>query len=126
MVIADTSIWIEYLKGKEPIRSGLTILMEDNGVMAMEVIFAELLQGARDLKEAAIIDEFWRLLPKSAEGGLFLKAGWESSKNKWLSKGVGLIDSAIVMMARSTQARVWTLDKKLLSILSHEEIFRAA
>lgn len=126
MVIADTSIWIEYLKGKEPYRSGLTILMEDNGVMAMEVIFAELLQGARDPKEAAIINEFWSLLPKYAESGLFLKAGWESSKNKWLSKGVSLIDSAIVMMARSAQARIWTLDKKLLSILTHEEIFHTA
>jgi predicted nucleic acid-binding protein len=126
MVIADTSVWIEYLKVKEPCRSGLAALLEDNELLAMEVIFAELLQGARDHKEAAIINEFWTLLPKQPEGGLLLKAGWESSKHKWMSKGVGLIDSAIVTMARTVQARVWTLDRKLQAILTREEIFQPA
>lgn len=126
MVIADTSVWIEYLKAKEPCRSGLAVLLEGNEVLAMEAIFAELLQGARDHKEAGVINEFWALLPKQPESGLLLKAGWESSKHKWMTKGVGLIDSAIVTMARSLQARVWTLDKKLLAVLNREEIFQPA
>ncbi len=55
--------------------------------------------------------------------GIFFKAGTESSRNKWLIKGVGLIDCAILMYARETKSQVWTLDKKLLSILTKEEKF---
>ncbi|MDP6625286.1 MAG: pilus assembly protein, partial [Nitrospinota bacterium] len=56
---------------------------------------------------------------------VFLKAGIESGKNKWLSKGIGLIDSVIILSARETSSRIWTLDKKLKDILEKEEIFES-
>ena len=39
------------------------------------------------------------------------------------SKGIGLIDCAIIISARRHHAKIWTLDKKLNNILEEEEKF---
>ena len=123
MVILDTSVWVEFLKGKEPFFKKITTLLEENQVYALECIFAELMQGTLNSRERDIIYEYWKNLPKAEVKNVFLKAGIESGKNKWLSKGIGLIDSVIILSARETSSRIWTLDKKLKDILEKEEIF---
>jgi|TARA_Y100000294_G_C8292876_1_gene231490 hypothetical protein len=125
MVILDTSVWVEFLKGKEPFFKKITTLLEENQVYALECIFAELMQGALNSRERDIIYEYWKNLPKAEVKNVFLKAGIESGKNKWLSKGIGLIDSVIILSARETSSRIWTLDKKLKDILEKEEIFES-
>lgn len=40
-----------------------------------------------------------------------------------MSKGIGLIDAAIIIAARSKDCQIWSLDKKLLSCLKQKEIF---
>ena len=123
MIIADTSIWIEFFKAKQPYFSILSDLIENNQVLAVECIFAELLQGAKDVHERKTISDYWKNLPKFPEKHLFLNAGLEAGKNRWPDKGIGLIDSAVIIMARETQSNIWTLDKKLLSVLSKSEIY---
>lgn len=125
MVILDTSVWVEFLKGKEPFFKKITTLLEENQVYALECIFAELMQGTLNSRERDIIYEYWKNLPKAEVKNVFLKAGIESGKNKWLSKGIGLIDSVIILSARETSSRIWTLDKKLKDILEKEEIFES-
>jgi len=51
MIIPDTSVWIEFLKGNEPYFSQLKELLERNEVMGVECIFGELLQGAKNSRE---------------------------------------------------------------------------
>lgn len=123
MVIADTSIWIEFLKNNEPYFSKLLGLFEENQVLGIECVFGELLQGALNNQEIDMIKEFWGNVPKINESGAFIKAGEESSKNKWIKKGVGLIDSVIITLARATRSKVWTLDKKLNDILMKNEVY---
>lgn len=123
MVLIDTSIWIEYFKVKEPYYSKLAKLLETNEVLAFSPIFGELLQGAKNKRERSIILEFWEYLPKLDEKELFISAGLESSLNKWLNKGIGLIDSTIILIARKNSHFIWTKDKKVLSVLQKEEIF---
>lgn len=124
MVIIDTSIWVEFFRGKSIFLDKVTVLLEENQVYAVECVFAELMQGALNNRERHIIDEYWQNLPKPEISNMFLKAGIESGKNKWLSKGIGLIDSVIILSARETSSRIWTLDKKLNSVLKREEIFK--
>ncbi len=53
-----------------------------------------------------MINEYWQNLPKPEISNMFLKAGIESGKSKWLSKGIGLIDSVIILSARETTSRI--------------------
>ncbi len=123
MILVDTCIWIEFLKAKEPVFSKLKRLLEDGSVLAFEPIFAELLQGARDNRERKIIMDYWENLPKADTEKILVRASLESSKNGWLSKGVGLIDAAIIIHCRDTKSSLWTVDRKLLSVADNKNLF---
>ena len=123
MIIADTSIWIEFLQQHEPFATRLPILMESQQILIAEPIVGELLQGSRKGREQRIIMDFWENLPKWDEHGVWVKAGQNSSKEQWSSKGVGLIDAFIITLARETHSQIWTLDKKLSKLLKPSELF---
>ncbi len=123
MIIIDASIWVEFFKNRQPFYNKITTLLEENQIYALECIFAELMQGALNIRERNIIYEYWLNLPKPEVENLLIKAGIESGKNKWISKGIGLIDSVIILSSRETLSKIWTLDKKLKKILKKEETF---
>ncbi len=123
MIISDTSVWIEFFRGKISYRDFMGPLIEDGKVFALECIFGELLQGVRTQREIQVISEYWGNLPKIDHKGTWIEAGLLSSRGKWHSNGVGLIDLAIVSAARRAGFKIWTLDKKLMSVLSDSEIF---
>jgi predicted nucleic acid-binding protein len=117
MIILDTSVWIEFLRGREPCLSEVTALLENGDVLSSEPVFAELLQGARDKHERDTILAFWENLPKADERGMLLRAGLRSGLQKWYAQGVGLIDAAVATLAADTGSPVWTLDQGLKGIL---------
>jgi predicted nucleic acid-binding protein len=121
MIIPDTSIWIEFFKANEPYYSKIKDLIEKGQVFAVEPVFAELLQGARSKRERKLLLGYWENLPKYSDTNIFIDAGIISSENKWISKGVGLIDCTIVVIAKKSNSKIWTLDKKLKSILENSE-----
>ena len=123
MIIVDTSIWIEFFRGNEPHFEQVSKILERNDALALSPIFGELLQGAKSNHERAILMDFWSNLPKLTENEMFIRAGAESSRNKWTDKGVGLIDAMIIVAAKETSSFVWTLDKKLQSLLKKEETY---
>jgi predicted nucleic acid-binding protein len=56
VVIADTSVWIEYFKGgEESVRAALRVLIRAQQAVLVGVVLAELLQGCRSPKEAETI-----------------------------------------------------------------------
>ena len=121
MIILDTSVWIEYFRGNPPFYKHVSDLLVRNEVCAVSPIFGELLQGAGNTGERAVISEIWNNLPKAPEDELFIRAGTESGRNKWPDKGVGLIDGVILMAARENVSFIWTLDRKLMRLLKPEE-----
>ena len=120
MIILDTSIWIEFLKGNPYYFMVVRQLLENQEIIAVEYIFGELLQGAKKKKESEIIKQYWENLPKIKHEGLWIKAGEYFSENNLISKGVGLIDAAIIIDAQRINVQIWTLDKKLNSILGND------
>ncbi len=64
MIIVDTSIWFEFLKGNPIYFSRLQKLLENQNVLVIDCIFAELLQGAKDKRERDILLLYWNNLPK--------------------------------------------------------------
>lgn len=124
MIVVDTSIWIEFFKKHSLIFPQLKVRLDRGEIVAVEPVFGELMQGAKNKRERTIISNYWFHLPKFTMDGIFFKAGEFSGNKRWLDKGVGLIDSAILIYAKERECRVWTLDKKLLSILTYQDRFK--
>ena len=93
--------------------------------MTVGCIFGELLQGARTQKEAEKLLAYYNALHHAEESGLWPEAGLLSFAEKALSRGIGLIDLAIITAGRRAGAKIWSRDKKLLSLLKKEEKFHA-
>jgi len=116
MIIADTSIWIEFFKKHQPCYSVILGLMEAQAVLALSFVFGELYQGALNTKEMTTLKHYYQNLPHIDEANIWLDAGLYSNKNRLLAKGIGLIDAAIIIAALQNQAKIWTLDKKLIHV----------
>ncbi|HET8859689.1 PIN domain-containing protein [Marivirga sp.] len=113
MIIVDTSVWIEYLKGNEHYRNVLPQYLREKHVVAISAIFGELLQGVQNKREYEIIAGFWESLPKVNEKELFIEAGKLSYEYKLYNSGVGLIDTYILAAALKNDYALWSLDKTL-------------
>jgi predicted nucleic acid-binding protein len=121
MLIVDTSVWIEFLRAQHGYHAALLPLIEEGQVIALECIFAELLQGTRNERERKVVEQFWEALPRLEIPRLFLMAGRLASVDRFPQKGVGLIDAMIVAAARRMKYQVWSLDKKLNAVLRESE-----
>ncbi len=125
MIIADTSVWIEFFRGHSPVVEELSGLFQRSSVMGLPWVFGELLQGARNQAEIQVLLRTWEAIPKpelrSSEVA-WIRAGEQSCLGKWHAKGLGLIDAAIVAISEEYKAPVWTLDKKLEAVLRFKKI----
>ncbi len=118
-------MWIEFLRGRSPYLEILRLHLETGNVLTTACIFGELLQGAANQQEAETLLAYCRALPQIAEQGLWIEAGLISYEAKALNRGVALTDLAIVAAGRRAGAKIWSRDKKLLSLLKKEEVFHA-
>ena len=123
MIVADTSVWVEFLKHRQAYFLPLSTLLDQQQVVAVECVFGELLQGAKTSREQSIILGYWNNLPKQSESGLWVQAGNASARNAWHARGVGLIDAFLVCFMRTYGLQLWTLDKKLAAVAEPAELF---
>ena len=122
-VILDTSIWIEFFKGKSEYFEICQQLLDKGQVTTIELIFAELLQGALNKKEVELIKAYFELVPKVEIEQFYILSGEFSKNEKLMSKGIGLIDACIITATIRTKARLWTLDKKIKNYLHPDFLF---
>lgn len=124
MILIDTSVWIEFFRGKEPYFSKLVGLIEASDVIAHEVVFGELLQGCKNKSEIAFVIDYWESLNKIVSNRSFIQAGKLSFENKHLEKGIGIIDSILISETKQRNLKLWTLDKKILKLLQTQHIYQ--
>ena len=124
MIIADTSVWIEYLKNNEPIFSFFEDRLNNREILGIECVFGELLQGCANENEIKIVKGFWENIPKTDEANVWIEAGEYSGRNNLISRGIGLIDSVILVLGKRTKSKIWTLDIKLQKLLTKDMIFK--
>jgi predicted nucleic acid-binding protein len=122
-IILDTSIWIEYFKGNEEYFDICQQFIEKGEVKTIEIIFAELLQGTRSVREVEMLKAYYELIPKVEISHLYILAGEYSQKEKLISKGIGLIDACIITATMASNSKLWTLDKKISGFLKSEYLF---
>ncbi len=122
-VIFDTSIWIEYFKGKADYFDLCQRILENRETRTIEIIFAGLLQGALNRREVEIIRNYWEIVPKIEIDQLYLLAGEYSKQEKLINKRIGLIDACIITATIQSNSKLWTLDKKIKSFLHADFLF---
>ena len=122
-VIFDTSVWIEFFKGKDDYFNICQQIIEKREVKTIEIIFAELLQGALNKREIDLIRNYYELIPSIEIDQLFMEAAEYARKEKHTSKGIGLIDSAIITAALYSNSKIWTLDKKINALLDKKYLY---
>ncbi len=113
MTIADTSVWAEFLRNREPVHARLKSLLERGEVLGVECVFGELFSGARSARENALLDSYWKSLPKVDEAGAWIEAGKLSASRRLHARGAGLVDAVILAVASRAGAEIWTLDRQL-------------
>jgi predicted nucleic acid-binding protein len=122
-LILDTSVWIEYFKGNDEYFEICQQLIEKGEVKTIELIFAELLQGAKNKRETDIIKSYFELIPKVEVDQLCILSGEYSQKEKLVSKGIGLIDACIITATIASGSKLWTLDKKIKAFLNSQYLY---
>jgi predicted nucleic acid-binding protein len=122
VIIADTSVWVEFLRNREPVHARLKELLERGSVLGAECIFGELLSGARSRRENDLIESYWKSVPKIDETGIWIEAGRLSASRSLHARGAGLVDAAILAFAARTNAKIWTLDRRLLDAAAEKGI----
>lgn len=125
MILADTTIWIEFFKSNPVCFNKMESLLESKEVITIEPIFAELLYGSRSHKERSIILSYWKVLPhiKFIEGTLIESADF-GNKGNYINVGIGLIDSILVKVTIENKYLIWTLDKKILNNLDKKFLYK--
>ena len=76
MIIVDTSIWIDFFKKKLDEFDILINMIETGQIIMLDVVAAELLQGAKSKIEVMSIKAYWDNLFKYTEGDIIGQAGW--------------------------------------------------
>ena len=114
MILADTSVWVSFLrKDDKDLSVLLKKYLETNEIFTVSAVFGELFQGVKNKREFEVLSLLWSGLPKVDEQNLFIHAGQISNKHRLYAKGIGLIDCYLIAACMSEGLRLWTLDKKL-------------
>jgi len=99
-------------------------LLVDNRVFGLELIFAELLQGARGNREVETIIPLANLIPSLDEPYHIIESGLLSQRESFVNHGVGLIDAVIFHAVAKNELKLWTLDKKLRKVIGYDRLFK--
>jgi predicted nucleic acid-binding protein len=112
MVIADTSVWIEYFRGgQEPVRDALRRLIRTQQVALVGMVLAELLQGCRSEKEAdRILSNLTGLRFLTDTFTTWRRAGALSASLRRKGITIPLSDFVIAALALEHRYQVYALD----------------
>lgn len=125
MILADTTIWIEFFKSNPVFVNEIESLLENKDVIAIEPVFAELLYGSRSDNERNMISSYWKVLPKiKFMEGSFIESADFANRRNYHNAGIGLIDSILSKAATDNNHLIWTLDKKILNNLDDKLLYK--
>lgn len=111
-VLVDTSAWIDYFRGQEPLHGMVAALLDENRICCLGLILAELLQGAKGEKERLALRDFPAIFPFVEDSvALWIKAGELSAGLRSRGKTVGLADCFIGVAAKEHGAAILTNDR---------------
>jgi hypothetical protein len=120
-VCIDTSVWIEYFRGRNgAIMAAVDRLLDNDQVVTLDVVEAELLRGARTQKEIDFLEEYFVDLPRAAvTAGVWRRVGLFCHRLARKGYLPHLVDAYIAVVALENDAPVFSRDgdfKKMASL----------
>lgn len=116
-IVLDTSVWIEYFRANPAYFDTCQELLESGSVATVDVIFAELMQGAKGKREIQLINGYYESIPKLDRSQLIYEAGIFSQNEGLINKSIGLIDSIIIYATLTNNLQLWSLDKNIIGFM---------
>lgn len=110
MVLVDTSVWVGFLRGGDPL---LSDLLKEGEVLTHSFIIGELRLGNLSRRK-----EFLSLLENLPKGihASDEEVAYLVEENKLYGKGIGYMDAHILASSILSATPLWTLDKRLNAI----------
>ena len=111
MILADTSVWIDHLRGGDP---ALTSLLQNGEVLAHPWVTGELALG--HLAQRSEILGLLHNLPQ-ATAATDVEVLTMVDNHQLFGRGIGYIDAHLLAATMlTTGARLWTRDKRLAAV----------
>jgi len=108
MILADTSVWIDHLRGAN---TGLAALLEGGRVLTHEFVIGEVPLGS--LRQRVLILDAMRNLPRATMAQPNEVLGFIES-HRLFGLGIGYIDAHLLASVHLTPgATIWTRDRRL-------------
>jgi len=110
MVLVDTSVWVDYLRGGDP---ELASLLQAGQVCSHDFVVGELACGTlrNRVQILGLVQSLQRLPTAAREETLFL-----IENRSLMGRGIGYIDVHLLASTIIEGARLWTKDKCLKAI----------
>lgn len=119
MILADTSVWIEFFNKKSTTTSDqLESLLEQDMIVMCQPIQAELLSGHLTAKKRSTMQNFFSALPAVDPDWNAIETWDEMIRfsdfcHRHKLPLPGLVDRMILTATRFSNSKLWTLDRKL-------------
>lgn len=111
-VIVDTSVWIAFFRGKQPIAGKLTALIENHRAFLTGVVIAEILQGIKNTREEKRILYAVSGVPDlEISNQVWAKTGQMSASLRRKGINIPLTDTALAALSIEHNFSLFTLDK---------------
>jgi len=110
VVLVDTSVWIDFLQGKQPAQP-LTQLLLKSEVLCHPWILGELIMGSLPSRRAQILAEI-EILPRLPEFSLDAIRDFVE-KESLFNKGLSYVDGQLLYSSLLHNCLLWTHDKAL-------------
>lgn len=111
MILADTSIWIDFFRGREPAAEHLDRALQEPGVVVCGPVAAELLAGTPAQAREALWLAIGSLPIVELTYADWTAAGQHAYTLRTRGVSVPLLDIMIGIAATRAGARLWTRDR---------------
>ena len=109
MILADTSVWINYFRHGDP-RFGLALSADE--ILMHPFVLGEIACGTLPSRSKVLSD--LQQLPSAIPAGHDEVLGL-LNQHRLFGSGIGWIDAHLLASARLSSCRLWTLDAQLLA-----------
>lgn len=110
MVLIDTSVFIEYFKGNEQAREVERLSIEDRALLHPWVL-GELMLGGISDKSREVLHSLQTAVPAQID-----QLYQTIEEYNLVSRGIGLVDVALIHEAVDRSNPIWSFDSKLSSL----------
>ena len=110
-VLADTSVWVDYLRNK---RSPILDRLSLGDVVLHDYVIGEIVLGGISQEKLAMFNQMRRCHSVSHDEVMHLIA-----ERNLAGRGLGYVDSHLLAAALINHVQLWTLDKALQQV-AHE------